>query len=31
MDNMKPGDSDGRNLEEEFKKAVTEYRERIYF
>jgi len=30
MDDMRRGDSDGRNLEEEFRKAVTEYRERIY-
>ena len=30
MDDMRRGGSDGRNLEEEFKKAVTEYRERIY-
>lgn len=30
MKNMKKGDPDGKNLEEEFKKAVTDYRERIY-
>ena len=30
MDDMKRGESDGKNLENEFRKAVTEYRERIY-